>query len=1048
MWPAVRLFIFFLSCLLVGETCAADPKTSAEQRQQNKRLLVDIVKRINIKYQQIQSSQVDVLPMLPLSAPQAKLAPSEQAIERLETSPLVTSNSDHQISAIPIQQSFIPEGEDLLLAVYAEQLYLADIFGYKSKGGAKISLRDLFEVLNFPIEIDMGNKSAKGWFIREDNLFEFNFGKSKKEAGLHVIIGDVSKSVEPGSILLEENDIYVDGNVLSEWFELNLSYVFNDLRINLKPVDPLPIQMRLARKNKKVWSSSKSEAILPWKDSSYQMVSSPLVDVQLQHFASNRNNLSSTNYSVLGSHDLAYMNTEYYLAGRSQGGLSDGRIKFTKEIKSAELGILPSGYVEVGDINSVRMSSIFDGSLNRGVSFSKTSSNLIDNQRININGNIQPGWDIELYQNNILISQQTSMQTGRYEFNNIDLNFGNNMFEIIAYGPQGQIKTEFKEVFIDRNTLTASEDNYAFSITQQGKSLFGINSELTSRNEGLLFAGRYERGVSDWFSFNVGQSTLLSDSGADTYNYSVGTNISLFERLLLNANINIDQNGDSNNTLIARTQWSGQSIFYSFKQNNSEQSVVERLPNKSTDKLHSFKISGSLFNKRGYRLNYNNQLLYRDDFKGIKTTQLRNQLSLSAGRFSIQHSFDWRKTDDISGSTENLFGFMQLQRNIGSVFSRFSTTYSIHPNTKIQNVQAELIWSMMSDVQSEITLNYLPDSDIYRAEFGLSWQHDSFNLSSNFKYDNEDEWSFGVNIRFAFGYDIDNNNPFIIAGPIARNGAMAVRVFEDGNNDGVFNEGDSVIEGVKVKALQSQRQAISGSDGVAIINNLNNKVPTDIVIETNTLGDLFLMPSTQGVSITPRKGFMDKVDYPVVTSGEIDGIIYSVDASGNEVNLPYAAINLLNENGNIVATTQSEYDGYYLFVDLVPGRYFVSVADDYLKRHKLKKIDNLAVNLTVQGDVISGSDFTLLKLEFTEGFVVTVGKFESLAMLKVYWHLIQRRYRAQLKQIPFYIEDENTGRYSLNLAFYPDKSEANQACEQIAEADIQCDVEEYEFVSQ
>jgi hypothetical protein len=1042
MKPTILQSLLCLSCFLIFEVKAND--SPVVQQQLNKNTLINIFNRIEKKYQQIELSQLQDR-KIPIAA---KLDSDTPAATRPEFSPYATYNDENQAPLLPIQQSAIPDGEALLLGIYVEQLSLADVFGYKSLEGAKISLENFFEVLDFPIEIDMEKKIAKGWFIREENLFEFNFQSLNEGVAPYIQIGDKVSSVDTDVFIFEDNEIYVDGNILSEWFALNLNYDFGDMRVNLNPVDPLPIQIRLARRNKNVSTSTKSESTLPWKDSAYQRISSPLVDVQMQHSSSSRDNSGFTSYSALGSHDLAYMNTEYYLAGRSQGGLSDARVKFSEELKAGTFWILPSANVEFGDINSVSITSEYNGGLNRGVSFSKTNSNLTNNQRININGDIQPGWDIELYQNNILIAQQTSVQTGRYEFNNIDLNFGNNSFEIISYGPQGQVETEYKEMFIDKNALTTSENDYAFSITQLGKSLLGVNDEIVTSNNGLLFAGRYSLGITDWFSLTLGQSTLLSDQAEDEYNFSAATNITLFERLLLNTNININQDNNYSSDLTARTQWFGQSLLYNFRQRQSEELITDNSQQKFTDKQHLFKMSGKLFNLKGYRMNYNNQFISRNDINGIKTTRLQNQLSLSAGRFSIQHALDWQKIQSTFGSNENLFGFMQVQRNIGRVFSRFSTSYSIHPEIEINNVKAELSWNILNDLQSEITLNYLAKTDIYRTELGLNWQHDKFNLSSNLRYDDQDDWTFGLYLRFGIGYDFENHNAFMSSANIARNGAMAVRVFEDENNDGLFNEGENIIEGVKVKALQSQRQATSDANGVALIHNLRNQVPTDIVIDNTTLGDPFLMPSSQGISITPRKGFLDKADYPVVTSGEIDGTIYTIDSRGNENNLAYVAINLLDQDGKIVTTTQSEYDGYYLFVDLIPGQYHVSIAEEYLKRHKLENIENLAVNLTVQGDVINGSDFTLLQLDFTEGFAVTAGTFNSLTMLKVYWHLMQRRYRARLKQTAFYVENESSGRYSLNLAFYPDKSEAYQACEQIAEADIQCDVEAFEFVSQ
>tara|TARA_R110002167_G_scaffold348055_2_gene559220 strand:- start:659 stop:3790 length:3132 start_codon:yes stop_codon:yes gene_type:complete len=1005
--------------------------------------LADIIKRIDSKYKKLDEIQQSS----PIVLPDYTTSNVLKKTESLQESRVVGSSDESLADGGEDAFTGIPESEELIMSVFVDKLYLADVFGYKSKNGAKISLQNLFEILDFPISIDMTARHANGWFIREEQVFEFDFfnDNSLNSSASVVINGDVY-SVPADDFFIRDNQIYVEGSILSKWFSLNVTYDFSDLRLDFSPAEPLPVQLRLARENKVITSKRTNLPAMPWKESSYQMLSSPMLDAQILHSTSNRENSDFTHYSILGSHDLAYMNTEYFVAGRLQGGLSDARLKFSKEIEQGIFGFLPEGYIEIGDINNVSINSEFKGGLNRGLVFSKKLREVKNNQIININGDIQPGWDIELYQNNILIAKQTSVQSGRYEFNNIDLIFGNNNFEIISYGPQGQVKREFKDVFIDSNALAEFEDDYAFSITQVGKSLLGVNDELTSLEEGILFAGTYGLGITDWLSLSVGQSSLLNDNGENEYSYSVGSSLNLYKRMLINANIDINQDSDISSYFTARTMWLGQSFFYSYDNQEYQNTDIFGTSEKISDIKQTLRMSGALLQAEKYRMNYNNLFYLRNNLDGSETTRLQNQISLSAGRFSIQHSLDWQSISEQNFSDESLNGFVQMQRNLGPIFSRLSLGYSLHPESKLDYVTTQFSWAILDNIQTDLELNYVPETDAYKGEVGVNWQNDNFSLSSNFSYNDDDEWTLGLFLRFAFGYDIDQKSSFVDPFALARNGAMAVRVFEDINNDGLYQDEEPTIEGAKINATQSQRQANTGTDGIAYLTNLRNRVKTDIEIDKGTLGDPFLIPSSPGVSITPRKGFLEKIDYPVVTSSEIDGTIYVVDINGNERNLGYVPINLLNEKGETVAKTQSEYDGYYLFVDLIPGKYFVSVSTEYLKKHKLENANHLVINLTVQGDIINGSDFVLSELEFTNGFVVKAGEFNNLSMLKVYWHLIQKRYRDKLKQRAFYVVNENSGQYQLNLGFYQDKSNGIQACDTVSAINIECSVENFEFV--
>ena len=59
---------------------------------------------------------------------------------------------------------------------------------------------------------------------------------------------------------------------------------------------------------------------------------------------------------------------------------------------------------------------------------------------LDLQGDIQPSWDVELYRNDELISALTAGPDGRYVFNDIELLYGNNTLRLVFYGPQGQTR--------------------------------------------------------------------------------------------------------------------------------------------------------------------------------------------------------------------------------------------------------------------------------------------------------------------------------------------------------------------------------------------------------------------------------------------------------------------------------------------------------------------------------------------------------------------------------------------------------------------------------
>ena len=1030
-----RLFVSVFLCLPCWFVAADAAETGALADSR----FINLIKKIRQKSQTVSARQtakdVEQSAGVP-AAPSPAIAAGEQpaAIPQPAPSPQPDPALDEDIG--------IPVGEELLLGIYVAKYYLSDVFAYKNRANARIGLSNLFEVLDFPIEVDLDKQTAVGWFINEGNSFELNFDPQQPVQA--VVNGEVIP-LSPDSYSLEPDDLYVDADVINFWFGTNMEFDFNDLKLVVTSRQPLPIEQRLEREKRQVYTQETSYPVLPWKENSYRAFSTPLFDVQLNSRITEDD--SFYGYSVLGSHDLAYLNSQYFISGIKGDSVTDLRWKLSKE--SAEGGLLGpldlTGY-QFGDVSPINTGIDYNASISRGFSLSRGAIGNIVNNKININGDIQPGWDVELYRNGILIDRQISLQSGRYEFNDVDLVFGNNIFEMVLYGPQGQVEKTTREVFINQNSLKGLASSYGVSLTQTGKSLFGVSNTAADDDEGWLFAGRYDQGVTDWFSFSLGHSSLIADEGDNQFDFTLGANMTLFERLLLDTNIQYDQDDNHSLRLSAKTGIGAHSFDYSYREDNFAGSGENNdLGDRSE---HFFRMSGHILRDTGFPINYQNQFRITEERNGQKTNNFSNQISINTHKTSISNALFWQDIENPTGTdsdTQTLSGQTRVQRSFGKYFTRWEADYTLDPEAEISRVSSEVSWALTEHLQSEFELEYFPNVDDYRTQLGLNWKQDAFNLTGNVSYNQQGDWALGLFLRFSLGYETDRDDYFVTSKPLTHSGALIVRVFEDLNANGRFDEGEPLVEGAKVKGVQNRRQAQTDAQGVAMLQNMPTNITTDIELKEGSLDDPFLIPGFEGVSITPRRGFVDRLDFPVVTSSEVEGTVYIRNSKGEEQPAPYVTINLLDDEDNIVATTETEFDGYYLFTDLRPGNYRAAVDPAYIERKKLHDADELAINLTAQGDVINGSDFTLDQLEFTSGYVVSVGSFTSLDILKTYWYLLQKRYRRLLKQPAFFIFDEDNNKYQLNLAFYQEVEQAEQGCEKTSQLNINCTVKPYEF---
>ena len=100
--------------------------------------------------------------------------------------------------------------------------------------------------------------------------------------------------------------------------------------------------------------------------SSYQAITAPLVDVQLASTIDP--DRDSARYSVLGSHDFAYLNSQFFVAGNDQDELSDVRLTLSKESLNGDLlGPLNATQVQFGDITPVNVGIGNTASQSRGL---------------------------------------------------------------------------------------------------------------------------------------------------------------------------------------------------------------------------------------------------------------------------------------------------------------------------------------------------------------------------------------------------------------------------------------------------------------------------------------------------------------------------------------------------------------------------------------------------------------------------------------------------------------------------------------------------------
>ncbi len=174
-----------------------------------------------------------------------------------------------------------------------------------------------------------------------------------------------------------------------------------------------------------------------------------------------------------------------------------------------------------------------------------------------------------------------------------------------------------------------------------------------------------------------------------------------------------------------------------------------------------------------------------------------------------------------------------------------------------------------------------------------------------------------------------------------------------------FDEGDEPLSGIKLWPGGNNVQ--TDEEGLMYITGLSHSKESSVTVDGKSLEDPYWKFNQEGFNVVSRPGAPAVLDFPVVLTDEIDGMVYlqGEDASKAVSNVQ---LQLVNSEGLVIQEVKTAYDGFYLFTLVPPGKYYLRIAPSQLKRLKLKPIPKKLIVMESKDNIISNFDITLEKL--------------------------------------------------------------------------------------
>lgn len=805
------------------------------------------------------------------------------------------------------------------------------LIAYYDGAALRVPLLELCAALGIPVTGNVESGLAEGWFRSPSRGFQLSHARRILR------VDGLDRAVDWAEIEAHETDFYVPLALFASWFALRIEPQLRASRLHLPAGQGLPAELRSERERR--WRDFDARRTRPGEHRPVEpyrprWAGWPLLDVSVGGSAGAGQRQLRAN--VLAEGEWLRQEARVSLtAARMEGAGIDGDLRVALGRTVAMTGA--PGW-SLGDVFLDPLPGV--NSALEGVGFSLgTSGDTLsgDGFSTSLRGEAPSGWDVELYRNDELLGVSRVGDDNAYRFDDTSVWPGLNVFRIVAYGPEGQVRETLRRVVVGEGALPADARRWRVYGLWPRRRMFdlrdvGDSLEAPPPLFGLSFARALNRHAS--LSFDLLAADVRGDARAVASLRLRGG----FGPLAAEVQALGDASGGSGARVSMQVVHERHELGLQLERAESLW-APERDPRYAGEildaRLHlrwTGRIRPSLPVSMEYQEDRHAPAV--DYSTGDASVRVRRTARARVARnwrdaaASLQYE---RVEERRSQRSERIGGLLTYRRGALDVSGQWNMDLLPEPLASSAQISAAWTtggyrWRFAYDRQRAAGRS--ADDWRERLEAGLSRRAARWLVSLKAVHDTER--GLGVSVSISTSLQRADAGWVVDARPLASTAAVDALVFLDSDSDGIRDPDEPPIEGVGLSAGTGGSSAFTDASGRVRIDRLPAHQALDVRLRTATLGDPFRIPAVATRRLRLPPGAVARLEFPVHVSSEVDGMVM-LESEGRRRSASNVELQAVAADGRVF-TARSAFDGAYLFERLPPGRYTLGIAQQQLQR--------------------------------------------------------------------------------------------------------------------